>query len=226
VQVDGIGFPVLELAIRQARRRDRIHTPSGVRSAIKYTISTGIISGLNRNVDGRVYIQTTAAISSGSSGGVLLDGAGRVIGVTSATAVGAQNINLAIPSNDILKLDRTKLSELRSILPEMKYYDDLFPVPDFGAFANTELYKADTADKDKTVFYYRADDLKKTMTVESAFEGYERLLEQNTCSFYGYAIEEGKIINYYINSAYKRLITFGEKTVDGVDCIRIQVMQL
>jgi len=48
-------------------------------------------------------LQVTAAISLGSSGGPLFDAEGRVIGVTTATVVGGQNLNFSVP---ILLLDR------------------------------------------------------------------------------------------------------------------------
>jgi len=56
------------------------------------TVSTGIIS----NAANDKGIQITASISSGSSGGVLLDNANKVIGVTYATLSEGQNLNYAI----------------------------------------------------------------------------------------------------------------------------------
>lgn len=42
-------------------------------------------------------LQFTAPISSGSSGGALFDDCGNVIGITYASYVNGQNLNLAIP---------------------------------------------------------------------------------------------------------------------------------
>lgn len=61
------------------------------------SISTGIVSGV-RTVDGLKIIQTTAAISHGSSGGALIDSHGRVIGLTSFVLEGGENLNFAYPS--------------------------------------------------------------------------------------------------------------------------------
>jgi hypothetical protein len=66
------------------------------------TVSEGIISSLRPTEDFKI-LQVTAPISPGSSGGPLFDADGRVIGVTTATIVGGQNLNLAVP---ILLLDR------------------------------------------------------------------------------------------------------------------------
>jgi S1-C subfamily serine protease len=57
---------------------------------LDYTLTTGVISALNRTIpaeDGRQIehlIQTDAAINPGNSGGPLLDSAGRVIGINTA----------------------------------------------------------------------------------------------------------------------------------------------
>jgi len=46
------------------------------------TLSTGIISGINRESDRGEDIQTTASITYGSSGGALFDMQGNVVGIT------------------------------------------------------------------------------------------------------------------------------------------------
>lgn len=72
------------------------------------TISVGVISGLGRTItasgDGLVetiedVIQTDAAINKGNSGGPLLNLLGEVVGINTATVLGAQNISFAIPIN-------------------------------------------------------------------------------------------------------------------------------
>ena len=74
------------------------------------TVTSGIISGLNRKVEatdtwdfaGKIYtgvIQTDAAINPGNSGGPLLDLYGNVIGVNFAKIAGADNVSFAIPIN-------------------------------------------------------------------------------------------------------------------------------
>lgn len=78
---------------------------------IKNTISTGTISNFVEE-SGVNMIQFTAAISSGSSGGALLNNNGEIIGMTSASYIGGQNLNLAIPSNEIKDLyEQTPLNE-------------------------------------------------------------------------------------------------------------------
>ena len=78
---------------------------------IKYT--TGIISGFETkspdNVeDARsrspVYIQITAAMNPGNSGGPLLNTKGEVIGINAAGHLYAQNVSYAIPSRSFLSI--------------------------------------------------------------------------------------------------------------------------
>ncbi len=69
-----------------------------------FTLTSGIISGLGpgTSVDestNKRLVQTTAPINPGNSGGPLVDSHGRVIGMTTATLMGAQNIGFAIPIN-------------------------------------------------------------------------------------------------------------------------------
>jgi serine protease Do len=66
------------------------------------TLSDGLLSAKRTIGDSR-YLQTTAPISPGSSGGGLFDGRGNLIGVTAFTLKGAQNINFAIPAEDFWK---------------------------------------------------------------------------------------------------------------------------
>ena len=72
------------------------------------TVSVGVISGLGRTITAsgggmletlEDVIQTDAAINQGNSGGPLLNLAGEVIGINTATVLGGENIGFAIPIN-------------------------------------------------------------------------------------------------------------------------------
>ncbi len=60
------------------------------------TFSSGIVSYVNREIDGVKYIQTTAPISEGNSGGPLVNEQGYVVGINSASYTEGQNLNLAV----------------------------------------------------------------------------------------------------------------------------------
>ncbi len=72
---------------------------------LERTVSQGIISNRNRPFDGLFYIQSTAEISPGNSGGPLFNLHGEVVGVNNMKVVGmgAEGLGFAIPSN-MLKL--------------------------------------------------------------------------------------------------------------------------
>ena len=77
------------------------------------SVTTGIVSGLGRPIDApngytiSGAVQTDAALSSGNSGGPLLDAQGEVIGVNSLTAAApgfgivSQGLNFAVPINTV-----------------------------------------------------------------------------------------------------------------------------
>ncbi|VVM07092.1 tetratricopeptide repeat protein [Methylacidimicrobium tartarophylax] len=68
----------------------------GAPKGLELTLSQGIVSSLRDLEDGR-FIQTTAAISHGSSGGGLFDDQGRLLGLTSFYVGGGQQLNFALP---------------------------------------------------------------------------------------------------------------------------------
>jgi serine protease Do len=73
---------------------------------IGLSVSSGIVSALNRNISDGPYddfIQTDAAINHGNSGGPLFNGSGKVIGVDTAIispTTGSAGLGFAIPAND------------------------------------------------------------------------------------------------------------------------------
>ena len=68
----------------------------GAPKGLELTLSDGIVSSL-REVEGGHYIQTTAAISPGSSGGGLFDESGALVGLITFYFSEGQNLNFAVP---------------------------------------------------------------------------------------------------------------------------------
>ena len=71
---------------------------------LRHTFSEGLVSGIRPADKSHATIQTTAAISPGSSGGPLVDKRGNVIGVTTEQRTGGQSLNFAIPAAAIKTL--------------------------------------------------------------------------------------------------------------------------
>jgi S1-C subfamily serine protease len=92
------------------------------------TLTTGIISALNREIDSvtqrkiRGVIQTDAAINPGNSGGPLLDSAGRLIGVNTAiySPSGASvGIGFAIPVDEVNRVVPGLIREGKFVRPTL-----------------------------------------------------------------------------------------------------------
>jgi len=64
---------------------------------LERSVSQRIVSTLNRNFEGLVYLQTDAAINPGNSGGPLFNLKGEVVGVTNMGFRGTDNLGFAIP---------------------------------------------------------------------------------------------------------------------------------
>lgn len=76
------------------------------------TFSSGIISSASRELNGYKYtfIQTTAPISSGNSGGPLVDRFGQVIGINTLASTNGQNLNFSIPISRVNELTRQTIT--------------------------------------------------------------------------------------------------------------------
>ena len=92
------------------------------------TLTTGIVSALNREIDSvtqrtiRGVIQTDAAINPGNSGGPLLDSAGRLIGVNTAifSPSGASaGIGFAIPVDEVSRVVPRLIKDGKFIRPAL-----------------------------------------------------------------------------------------------------------
>jgi len=76
-----------------------IGSPQGLEN----TVSDGIISAI-RSYKTTRYLQITAPISPGSSGGPVLNGSGQVIGIATMQAPEGQNLNFAVSSEQLKPL--------------------------------------------------------------------------------------------------------------------------
>jgi hypothetical protein len=83
--------------------------------SLESTVSNGIISGVRTSKELGKFLQTTAPISPGSSGGPLFNMRGEVVGINTMYLEGGENLNFAIPVNDtklLLSHQSAKLQKL------------------------------------------------------------------------------------------------------------------
>ena len=144
VQVNGSGFPALTPAtqVNTGEKVFAIGSPLGLQN----TISEGLVSTASREVDGMSYIQISAAISNGSSGGALLNTRGQVVGITSAGFKDGQNLNLAIPIAKVLNKDLSGLTTLQTM------FGGYAPASSADAATAVRLLKSFVAEKSNYTF--------------------------------------------------------------------------
>ena len=96
LQVEGLLAPEVKRGSAKNLQVGQTVYAIGAPQGLDRTLSQGLISALRETPEGTV-IQTSAAISPGSSGGGLFDTEGRLIGITTFQTKAGQNLNFAVP---------------------------------------------------------------------------------------------------------------------------------
>src|SRR5881296_3466125 len=115
----------------------------GSPQGLEGTVSTGIVGGL-RTLGPVKFLQITAPISPGSSGGPVFNSVGRVIGIATATSAKGQNLNFALPVNLLRELPPSTVAftaakpaavDLREIdrSKDLVFFNNV--IEEFGLFA-------------------------------------------------------------------------------------------
>ena len=99
--------PYLDLSKKQVVQGETVYA-LGASNGLEGTFSNGVISATSRQIGAIDCVQTNAAISSGNSGGPLLNEMGEVVGINAYRYISGQNLNLAIVVDMLDKLSMDK----------------------------------------------------------------------------------------------------------------------
>jgi len=111
LRVDLDDLPVAKLAGDENLRAGDVVLAIGNAFGLSHTVTMGIVSATGRGhlslASHEDFIQTDAAINAGNSGGALINPAGEVVGINSASMgqeTGAQGISFAIPASVVRRV--------------------------------------------------------------------------------------------------------------------------
>ncbi|MFP5521494.1 S1C family serine protease [Peptococcus simiae] len=126
LDIEGSGYPTVDIGDSDALRVGQLAVAVGnpLGQTFSQTVTDGIISGINREIQmgNQTYnlLQTNCAINQGNSGGALVDGQGKLIGINSVKvqAEGVEGLGFAIPVNNVMRIvDKIEKGESPSAQP-------------------------------------------------------------------------------------------------------------
>jgi serine protease Do len=157
IKVDATDLPVAPVGSSSDLEPGQLAIAIGNPLGYKHTVTTGIVSGLGRQITAssanqesadllRNLIQTDAAINPGNSGGPLVNSAGQIIGINTAGSTEAQGLGFAIPIDVAKPIMQQALDGRELVRPWIGvYYTPISPAlaeaedlpVDYGALIRT-----------------------------------------------------------------------------------------
>ena len=126
--------------------------------SLESTVSNGIVSAIRTVEDeGGKFVQVTAPISPGSSGGPLFNMAGEVVGITTSHLIGGQNLNFAIPINAVKPMLRATFSTVSALPDEADEVENHENSPSPKVGQATLAYERTVDREGKAHYAFKAD---------------------------------------------------------------------
>jgi len=195
LRLSGSGLPHAELGRSATLRVGQLVVAIGNPLGFQCTVTAGIVSALGRTLRSRSgrtidsVIQTDAPLNPGNSGGPLVSGAGRVVGINTATIAPAQGICFAIGIDTAVwvatrlmrdgRVRRSRLGIAGQTVPidtRLRRFHKLtqtggvlvLEVPEDGPAASAGIQRGDVAVALDGVSVTGVEDLHRMMTAERA----------------------------------------------------------
>jgi cytochrome c-type biogenesis protein CcmH/NrfG len=151
----------------------------GAPQGLELSISEGIVSQLRGGPP--PFIQTTAAISPGSSGGGLFDSEGRLVGLTEFYIQGGQNLNFALPAEWIaaVKPGRAALAQERSTVDWLARAAELEGKEDWVGLRDWSLAWTKSEPRNEDAWYGLGEAYYSLQRYSDAIEAYRQALRIN-----------------------------------------------
>lgn len=163
LQIPASGLKAADLCANDHKAGSPVYA-FGSSKGLTATFSQGIITYSNRDLDGVKYTQHDAAISSGNSGGPLINEYGEVVGINTLTIRDSQNLNFAISISELSNLNfSTKLTVAQyyekecDVVKKMKNYVMKYGTKESDGDYNlifSTTYSSDYSSKYRSVLCY------------------------------------------------------------------------
>jgi Trypsin-like serine proteases, typically periplasmic, contain C-terminal PDZ domain len=108
LKIDMTGNNYLDICNDKINAGEKVYAVGSALGTLTGTFTGGMISSVSRTVGLIDCIQTDSAISSGNSGGPLVNEYGEIVGINAFSYINGENLNLAIKMSTLDKLSRNK----------------------------------------------------------------------------------------------------------------------
>jgi hypothetical protein len=188
LKVSSLSRPSLPMATETVSPGQKIYV-IGSPKGLPATISDGIISGM-RDFDEYKLIQMTAPISSGSSGGPVMNARGQLVGISVSQLTEGQNLNFAIPKSYLEVLLQFKKENPFSL--------------------STLKTRGSSSASSKKTNYYEKDKTYDIGIIQSEIPelslDYMANFEDNSCFYFTYDMTNSELANQTIYMEDYRLV--------------------
>ena len=102
LKLDRQHLPAVQFASSAKLKQGQAVAAMGAPFGLENSLTQGAVSATDRTLDGQKFIQISAALNQGNSGGPIINEDGAVVGMATKAAKEAQNVGFAIPSDDLM----------------------------------------------------------------------------------------------------------------------------